>query len=753
MAGEEFGTRARARARAVAVGLEAARRRAGALFPGVAVNTERFFGETLKRLIALEFAPGRLMPWLPVGFGVGIVLYFSAGREPTVWAASGATIVAAVVCFVARHRAVGLVLALAIMSIAAGFATATVKTALIDHPVLHFPATADIAGFVEVREERDKTDRIVIAVHRISGYRLNDAPDRVRVAVRKGTAPQVGQFVALKARLTPPLEPLRPGGYDFARDLFFQRLGASGYALGTIKIESPPVSKSYWLRYRAFIDGIRESIDDRIRALLPGDRGSIASALITGKRDAISAPINDAMYVSGLGHVLSISGYHMAVVAGIVFFVLRASLALIPSFAIRRPIKKWAALAALVAATFYLLLSGAEVATQRSYIMIAIVLIGVMFDRPALTFRTLAVAAFAVMLLAPQAVVHPSFQMSFAATLALVAAYQYGLPWRSDADTSLGFRIALWGGREMAGLVLASLVAGLATTIYVAFHFHRLAPYGVIANLLAMPVISVWVMPMGILGIVALPFGLDAPFWSLMGQGIDWMTIVALWVASLPGAVGHVAAFAVGPLLLATAGLLLVCLLRTWLRWSGAALAIIATIWIASTPRPDVYVANGGQVAAFRGPGGRLSVLHGGRDAFAVREWLAADADARKVDDKSLASGVLCEASGCIGQLRDNKLIAMPLSVDAFAEDCERALVVVSPREAPGHCRALLIDRKVWRERGAIALRIDGDEIATNATRPTSYDRPWARPPRRNVVPSSTPPDATPSLDNLEAGD
>ncbi len=212
--------------------------------------------------------------------------------------------------------------------------------------------------------------------------------------------------------------------------------------------------------------------------------------------------------------MLAISGYHMAVVAGIAFFFIRAILALIPSFASRHPIKKWAALGALATGAFYLVLSGASVSTQRAYIMIAIVLIGVMIDRPALTFRTIAIAAFVVLLLAPQAVVHPSFQMSFAAALALIAAYQFGLPWRADAGTPAAARMALWGGREVFGLIMASLVAGLATTPYSAFHFHRLAPYGVLANLLAMPVISVWVMPMGILGVLTMPFGFDAVFWD-----------------------------------------------------------------------------------------------------------------------------------------------------------------------------------------------------------------------------------------------
>ena len=277
------------------------------------------------------------------------------------------------------------------------------------------------------------------------------------------------------------------------------------------------MAQGFWLRYASIIEGLREAIDKRIRAVTGGDHGSIASALITGKRDAISAPVNDAMYISSLAHVLSISGYHMAVVAGIVFFLIRAVLALIPSLASRHPIKKWAACGAIGAAGLYLLLSGAEVATQRSFIMIAIVLAGVIVDRAALTFRTLAVAAIVVLLLAPQAVAHPSFQMSFAATLALIATYQRALPWQPDSDSSLGRRVALWGVREVAALLLASLVAGLATTPYAAYHFHRLAPYGVLANLLAMPVVSALVMPMGILGVVTMPLGFDAIFGGSWG--------------------------------------------------------------------------------------------------------------------------------------------------------------------------------------------------------------------------------------------
>src|SRR6476469_8561972 len=379
----------------------------------------------------------------------------------------------------------------------------------------------------------------------------------------------------------------------------------------------------------------------------------------------------------------------MALVAGVVFFVLRACLALIPGFASARPIKKWSAIGALIAAFGYLLLSGAEVATQRSFIMTAVVLIVVMADRPALTLRTLAIAAFAVLLLAPQSVVHPSFQMSFAATLALIAAYERGLPWMTAAaDTSRGARVALWGGREIAALILASLVAGFATPPYAAYHFHRAAPYGVLANLLAMPIVSIWVMPMGLLGVLTLPFGFDAFFWRLMGQGIGWMDAVALWVASLPGAVGRISAFGVGPLLLGTAGLLLVCLLRTPLRWSGGAAVVIASLWALAAPPPDVFIASDGRTVAARRGDGRLAVIKTGSDSFAIREWLAADGDARLPGDASLSDGTKCDALGCVIRLKDGSFIAQALSPEAFADDCSRAAVVVTPGDGPLTCAA-----------------------------------------------------------------
>ncbi len=739
-------------------------------------NLARPAARQIREWAIIETGVGRLVPWLAIGFGCGILLYFNIDQEPAPWAVAVLFIATAAGAASLRLRPVGFPLALFAAAMALGFATATIKRAVIAHPVLWLPAwNVDVAGFVESREERERSDRITVRVEHIAGPRLQETLERIRVAVRKGTAPAVGQFVEFRTRLSPPLEPLRPGGYDFARDMYFQRIGASGFVLGRIRTTDAQHARSIGLRYAMILDGMREAIDKRIRAVLQGDRGAIASALITGKRGAISAQVNEAMYVSGLAHVLSISGYHMAVVAGIVFFVVRALFALLGPFANRHPIKKWAALAALAAAAFYLALSGAEVATQRSFIMIAIVLIGILIDRQTLTFRTITVAALGVLLLVPEAVVHPSFQMSFAATLALIAGYQHGLPWMSrGGDTPFAARLALWGVRELAGLTLVSLLAGTATIPYIAYHFHRISPFGVVANLIAMPVVSGWVMPWGILGLAAMPLGLDHTCWWMMGLGVDWMTAVAIWVTTFPGALGRMAAFEGTALLICTLGLVVLCLLKTPLRLVGALLIVCAVLMMVRSPLPDVLVAADRTAVAVRGRDGRLAMIHSGTDVFALREWLAADGDARGPKDSTLGNGITCDDAGCVGKLKDGSMVAMPKRAEALQEDCRRAVLVVSTREAPPDCEALVMDRQGMRPEeggswGAVALRRVDGRFEITATRPGGYDRPWARNlAARNFVGNASPlaggldsgrsgnvqpRDATPRPDDLDVSD
>lgn len=674
-----------------------------------------------------EAGPGRLMPWIPVAFGAGIALYFSADREPVAWVAAATAIMLIAAAFLMRRRRGFVTLAL-LAAFASGFAVASLKTARVAHGVLARPVyAASIKGFVETREERERTDRFVLRVTDMQTQRGVPSLSRVRLSVKKGTAPAVGSFVELKARLLPPLQPLRPGSYDFARDMFFQGIGASGFAMGAIATRDPPGGGGAALRYAATMQNLRDAIDARIRSVVTGDARAIATALLTGRRDAISAPVNDALFISGLGHVLSISGYHMAVVAGIVFFAVRALLALVPPLTAAHPIKKWAAAGAFMAAAFYLLLSGAEVATQRSFVMTAVVLIAVMVDRRAITFRTLAIAAMAVLLLTPEAIVHPSFQMSFAATLGLVALISIGMPQMfATPDRSATARAALWGGRELTMLALASLVAGLATTPYAAFHFHRITPYGVLANLAAMPVVSAVVMPAGILGLIAIPFGLDGVCWRIMELGIGWMIAVAQAVAALPGAIGRIAAFGTGPMILASIGIILLGLLRSGLRWSGLAALALATIWALNAPRPDVLIAADGANVAVRGADGRLRVMRAAKDSFQVREWLAADADWRNASDATIQEGVSCDEQGCVAALSGGALVALALKPEALADDCAQAAVVVTTSASPADCAALVVTQDELKTSGAMTLKKSGKGFAKDAIRSAASSRPWS---------------------------
>jgi len=395
--------------------------------------------------------------------------------------------------------------------------------------------------------------------------------------------------------------------------------------------------------------------------------------------------------------------------------------------------------------------------------MTAVVLIGVMADRRAITFRTLAVAAMVVMLVAPEAVVHPSFQMSFAATLGIVALMDREKPLLAGGGDNSGLaRAALWGGREIAILLLASLVAGLATMPYAAFHFHRATPYGVLSNMLAMPIVSGLVMPAGLLGLLAMPFGFDGVFWRLMELGISWMIAVAQWVAALPGAVGRVSAFGVAPMLLATLGIVIIGLMRTPLRWCGSLLVLFAVGLALTARQPDILIASEGQSVAVRGSDGRLRFMQTKKDEFALKAWLAADADARTPGDPTLTQGVRCDEAGCAAQMADGRFVTIAQRADAFADDCTKAALIVTARQPPPSCKARVIGLDRLRETGSLALYERNGVLAPEAVRPAGSNRPWARnalaaEEMTEVAPSrsssSRPVDATAAVEGLAPDD
>jgi competence protein ComEC len=352
--------------------------------------------------------------------------------------------------------------------------------------------------------------------------------------------------------------------------------------------------------------------------------------------------------------------------------------------------------------------------------------------------------------------------MSFAATLGLVAMVQIGMPRLfATPENSAAAKIALWGGRELVTLTVASLIAGFATTPYAAFHFHRVTPYGVLANLAAMPVVSAIVMPAGMLGLVAMPFGFDGFFWWLMGVGIDWMIFVTEWVAALPGAIGRITAFGIGPLIVSSLGIVLLGLLRTPLRWTGAALLVASVVWVLALPQPDILISGDGHNVAVRGRDGRLHLMKTAKDAFLVKEWLAADADDRDPADASLGGGVSCDGEGCVTPMADGRFVALSLRPDGLADDCARAALIVTATAAPSACEATVIELKRLRAQGTMALRRKPHGFVVDAVKPRGISRPWSPasgeaetesdPAARGT--SARPADATPAESDLQTED
>jgi competence protein ComEC len=387
----------------------------------VLVRSRVALAETFER----EVEHGRTVLWLPVLFGVGVLIYFGLTREPSLWALLFVAGAAAVFAALSRSSVLVFRFVVAIAVVLGGCAVAKIRTDLVAAPILSESFSGNLTGWVEEIEQYSANNRrIVVRVVSLEGIAPEATPFRVRISVRgQFDEVAVGAGVSGLVSLQPPPAPVMPGGYDFGRELFYAGIGASGFSYGPpdlVDLGTAP----FGVRLARPVAKLRESIARRIDAALPGETGEIAKALIVGERRGMSEETAEALRQSGLGHILAISGLHMALVAGAVFGLLRALFALSPTLALRRPIKKWAAVGALFAATFYLVISGSSIATQRSFIMLCVVLAAVLLDRRAFSVRNIAVAAMIVLLLTPEAVLTASFQMSFAATLALIAGFE-----------------------------------------------------------------------------------------------------------------------------------------------------------------------------------------------------------------------------------------------------------------------------------------------------------------------------------------
>ncbi|MEQ1711379.1 MAG: ComEC/Rec2 family competence protein, partial [Hyphomicrobium sp.] len=368
--------------------------------------------------------------WLPVALGCGIAVYFALPSEPSLAAAIAPLPVALLLWLLVRRGSIAAALLGVLVAACLGLALAKLRSDSIAAPVLERRmGPVEVRGFVELVEPREtRGERLTIRVTSIDGVNRDRTPSRVRIRTMNSPAEGVtlkpGDAVRVKAHLAPPSGPVLPGGYDFARGAYFQGLGGIGYALSRAALDREAGSAPDGLALPAAIARLRHDISARVTAALPGQTGAIATALISGERGAISTVTNDAYRDSGLYHVLSISGLHMAIMGGAVFYAVRIALALFPAIALRYPVKKWAAATAILASLGYLAISGAAFATVRSAVTITIMFLAVLLDRPAIAMRNVALSALLILLVWPESLNDVGFQMSFSAVVALVASYE-----------------------------------------------------------------------------------------------------------------------------------------------------------------------------------------------------------------------------------------------------------------------------------------------------------------------------------------
>lgn len=684
--------------------------------------------------------------WLPVLFGTGCVAYFELPREPQIWAFPVVALMLLVLATRSDNGSGRHAILLCLFVLFSGVCVAQLRTAVTATSMPSRPLLVEVTGVVARLEVR-ANGRVRYTLRPISLKPTRSAAaklpplDAVRISARAGKpAVTIGQTIRGRARLDAPPGPAMPGGYDFSFNTWFEGIGATGFFLGY-----PEPAQDLMTMQSSFglqMARIRSDIANVLRAGLPGQAGSLAVALVVGDRSGIDEATNEALRRSGLAHILAISGLHMGLVAMTVMALLRGLAAAIPSFVLHYPAKKWAGALALIFATFYLFVSGASVSTQRAYIMVAIMLLAVLLDRRALTMRNVAVAALVVLVLSPHAVLQPGFQMSFAAVAALVACYERITQYRHRKPARWGLaklhHLQRKTGRMLLGLIATPIIAGLATGLFAAAHFFRIAPLGLVANVLAMPIVTIAVMPLALASMILMPFGLEGLVLPVLGWSLEGVVSIARLVAEM-GPSGNTGRIPTAALLLGTIGLIAATLPRSGLCMVAPLFMLMAGMTMLGRQVPDFLIADNGRQIAMITDDRQLIPLKARSDRFTTDIWRKAyqiiETETSPAQSKQvrMASQPRCDARGCTFS-KNGVVLVRVQSLAGLIEDCEQADVLVTTFDAPKACsflpqeqRPLLITPSMLRRKGALALTI-GKYEQGGTLGETRHHRPHIRP-------------------------
>ncbi len=671
-------------------------------------------------------------PWLAVGFGVGIAGW-AVLPGPWQWAGFLALCGAAAVLGLTIDREGELghlraaLIGMALM-LAAGCTAIWVKSALVGEPGIDRPEVAWLQGRVLDRQEEGARDRVrLLLAAQVQGH---DRMLQVRVNLPlENDVPGLaeGAEVRLRARLMPPAPPMLPGSYDFARAAWFEGLAATGSVVGPVTIVAR--AEDRWS-----LRQLQQHLADHVRAQLTGSPGSIAAAFASGDRGAIAQTDEDAMRDAGLTHLLSISGLHVsAVIAGAYLLTIRL-LALFPFIALRVRLPLLAAGVGAGVGLFYTVLTGAEVPTVRSVAGSLLVLAALALGRDPLSLRLLATAALLVMLIWPEAVIGPSFQMSFASVIAIIS-FSNAAPSKAFiAHRDEGRIVRL--GRHLVMLLLTGLVIELSLMPMSLFHFHRAGIYGAAANVIAIPLTTVLTMPLIALALALDLAGIGALAWWAVGKSLELLLWLAHVVAAQPGAVTMMPGMSGAMFGMFIAGLLWLALWSGRVRLWGFAPITFAALALLLTRTPDVLVSGDGHHVGITGEGPELLVLRAVREDGYTRTALLENAGMTgEVVALDTWPGARCNPDFCAvtlvrGGRRFELLMARGrdmIDLPQMAAACAKADIVIADRRLPWLCRPRLLkaDRALLGQTGGLAIDLVSGRIHTVAE--TQGQHGWFR--------------------------
>ena len=706
---------------------------------------------------ALEAQRDQLPLLVPVGLGAGIIGWQFGGDAalPAVLCAAAGFALFAV--YWGLHYRCARMLLWAAVLFGLGFLAIAGKSSLVASAALQKPKIVTFNARVESVE--DVSARGLVRYVLKTGGRA-ELPPLVRVNVPKDKHPpeiEPGAIIQLKARLMPPAGPALPNGYDFSRQAWFLGIGATGSALSApILITKSQRSGNFW-------SVSRENLAEHIRTSMPEESGPVGAALLVGTRGAISEPDADALRNSGMAHLLSVSGLHVTAIVGGAFFVISRILSLFPWLALRIRVPIAAASGSAIVAVCYTLLTGAEVPTVRACIAALLILVALAMGREPLSLRLLSAGACLVLLFWPEALAGPSFQLSFAAVATIILLHDSALMQRLTArrDETLPLKF----GRFVFSLLATGVAIELILAPIALFHFHKSGLYGALANIVAIPLTTFFVMPLQILALIFDQIGAGGPFWWLAGQGVGVIMTMAYGVSNAPGSVLMLPSMPGWAFGLAVTGGLWLAIIKGKGRFLGIVPVFAGMVAMAFAPRPDLLVTGDGRHVAIVDDNGELVLLRPGAGDYAVS--MLSENAAIKTEPKAIDEwdGAKCSADICSFAIHSGRRSWSIMATRSgylvpameFAAACKRADIVISERYLPWSCkpRWFKADRDFLEQNGGLAVYFDNAFVDSVARTTAHY--PWStlgkkeRAPKRPFHKPSAKPDGVPATSNLIA--